>query len=290
MEEEYGTFKGANKVKFFFQKPTDGDEEQMLIKDDLLYTYNRYDGLYEYCRSDYDQKNIDRYTGYAKVLKISENALKIDFTSEEPTTYLGRECTKFINKKHVDNTYIASYDVDAYYIVDKATKLCLKYENTTSYYDDKGDITSTASEYYTITSFKVGNVSLNDELNKIVFNIWVDENFLKESELSMINKPNGEFVRYTLSTDEDTLKINNYCGTFNLTLEESRKLAENFFNAGAKYDYEGNLVKESFNELFNYDSSEGSEFAFYGYTKNNDYVYVIGYLLENGLFEVEINI
>lgn len=285
---ENAVFKGQNGVRLY-QLFSDDAEYRYLIKNGHLYDYNKYVGFYSGCSvTDVDDAVERRHRGWTQIIKISENAQKIEFTGEEKTTFLGRECTKYINKKFVESDgWMASYDVDAYYIVDKDTKVCLKYDNVSKVYDTSGNVTDEGHEFYEITEFSVGSTNLNDELSLVKFDEWPNAEYFRTKSLQEVTKPVGTFDGYNLECDEEQNIFTYYRSDYLMTENDIRTLCNNFYNAGVKYDYDEYSTVKAFEEIFN--SEYEGYISFQAYSSNGTYININAELDSDGLYLVSIS-
>lgn len=282
---EQAVFMGKDGVCYYHRFYHYGDEVSMLIKDGHCYSFNEYVDYFSSCSTNDIEKNVESHDGWNKLIKISNNVSKIEFTGQENVTFLGRSCTKFINKKHVD----------AYYVVDNTTKLCLKYENKSTVYNELNSVIDEATDSFEVTEFVTGSANMDSIIAKLKFVEWVDSAYLTERGLSSVSAPVGEFESYNLNCDEDTKKIESYTGRYIMNEANVNALCSAFYNAGVKYEYDNYTTEKPIEEIYKETTDENGTpvdgyISFRGYTSTGGWVNIYGEKQDDGTYEVDISL
>lgn len=185
----------------------------------------------------------------------------IVYTKKEKCTYLGRECTKYIIDADVSFAG-DGLQANTETIIDKKTGATLSFQiDATLNSKEEGKEDGQIS--FKVTSFNQGDnvakAKINEQVAKINVKEW-DTAIMSEVGLSSLTKIDGKFYFASVSETEYGTAF-----TFTKGAEEAKKYMKAIYDAGAKYDSDGET--KAFEDLY----IEHDEFtiSFAGYTKVN---------------------
>lgn len=226
-------------------------EDNLLVKKGgennkaTIYNYNVESEGYNSCA----KHDISEFEN-ASDLFLTQSQNQILYTSKKSITYLNRPCTAYYIAADIKlgNDGIKG---DTETIIDNATGATLSYQL-------KGEVTSdgetdNGSVSFKVTEFHQGdNVAKNkidQQVDKITVKEW-DLDVFNEVGLSTITKPGTEFFGAEITTDRYSLiyEMKNK--------EDAKAIMTAFYNAGAKYQSDGDENITAVEDLINEDSDE----------------------------------
>ena len=236
---------------FFSTDRHDGTGEHkdlMRLFDDYFLDYHREDGQYLDCNTFYFKDDSPSHHFYVGAFtgSLLMACDSIYYTSKESTTFLNRECCKYVYE--YDRYPGLSDKVEMWreeYIIDISSKLCLKYTWTRL---EDGFV----SDDYEITSFSLSKSVeiINREKSFVKYKDW-DLDVLNKYGFSDLAQPNGEYHGASL-----TENLCEYAAVYYIketTLTDAEELFDNsvavLYNAGAKYERFNGYFESSLEDL-----------------------------------------
>jgi len=199
---------------------------------------------------------------------------EISYNSKEDVTFLNRSCTKYSYQTNSAVGFNQQYTEEI--IIDNETGACFKHEGHGVATD--GFTGSTAKENFQITEFALG-IDAKNYIDGLLDDVDVyewDEKFFTQIGLSKISQPDFELFEseWDDSSRDDSEPLWHvqylYRVDKNVGINDIRELMEDFFNAGAKLDEDGNAMSSYNVEPIFYDNLQDyNSMLFRAYIQGN---------------------
>lgn len=202
----------------------------------------------------------------------------IQYTKKETVTFLNRASTKYTLEENQGSQQSGQfYQLFTEVIIDNATGLALRH-----YSRQTGNMTfKTLPINFELATLNLGNDAdafIASKVDKI--NIWDwDTAFFTSMGLTSVTRPNEPFwyANRILGTSYDDFVENyetffHFTGTKDEAMTKGKALVQTLYNAGLKYDEEGNMISAFDNEAIYYEDLDEGEIYFDAYTVNGNHL------------------
>ena len=200
----------------------------------------------------------------------------IEYTSKESVNFLNRAATKYTLEVNEGSQQQGQfYQLFTQVIIDNTTGLALRH-----YSRQSGNTNlRTLPINFELAALNLGNDAdafIATKVEKI--NIWDwDTAFFTSFGLTSIDRPNEPFwyANRIIGTSYDDF-VENYETFFHFTgakdeaMTKGKALVQTLYNAGLKYDEEGNMISAFDNEAIYYEDLDEGEIYFDAYTVNGN--------------------